>query len=391
MISLKNKIGADKILSVYWFAILFIIAAGILAMVYVFYNSPFDVRQIEAEILSSRVAECISHQGILDSKWVSGNAENSNSLTEIQGTIGTCQTEQECQKIIGTKLVFIVSSVKNDLGIQNIDESVKQEGVAENFECLVLQIATQESSLHHCTNFKDENNNPLYCDSNIDGVFKSSGDEISYGVMQINIGPNAHKGKVNPENFEEGIIYGVEKVLIQQYKENKAGKLFEPTNKVYSEWKAAIRGYNGWGLNGDNSYVENVIARREFIQNTFPEFCSQNAIVEPTLGNLETECSLDFGSEFDDEQFYVQVDFYDLKKFQYENRDGKKIITSGHLKTISDGNQNLKADCEIQKNDDFEKQAKCSEGSFYSIDENNNLYVIVISSAVRKTEKNART
>ncbi|MEK6842802.1 MAG: hypothetical protein AABX84_03215, partial [Nanoarchaeota archaeon] len=96
MISLNNKIGADKILSIYWFVILFIIATGIFAMVYVFYKTPFDVRGIESEILASRVAECVSQQGVLDSKWISENLgnENSNSLTEIQGTIGTCQTEQ---------------------------------------------------------------------------------------------------------------------------------------------------------------------------------------------------------------------------------------------------------------------------------------------------------
>src|SRR3989344_2410676 len=107
-----NKKGADKILSVYWFAILFIIAAGILAMVYVFYNSPFDVRQIEGEILASRIASCISHQGKIDSKGISENVGTSDlQISE------TCQTEQECQRIIGTKLIQIVSSVKNDLGI----------------------------------------------------------------------------------------------------------------------------------------------------------------------------------------------------------------------------------------------------------------------------------
>ena len=213
---------------------------------------------------------------------------------------------------------------------------------------------------------------------------------MSYGVLQINIGPTAHQGKVKPENFEEGIRYGVEKVLIQQYNENKAGRLFEPTQKYYSGWNAAIRGYNGWGFKGDDNYVENIVAKREFVQNTFPEFCLQGKTVEPAFENLEVECGLKFDSEFDDEQYFVQVDFYNLQDFSTENSNGKRIIKSKPLKTIFDGNQNLKSDCIVQNVDDFEKQAKCSEGSFYSIDENNKPYVVVVSTAVRKTEKNAR-
>src|SRR3989344_5053032 len=145
MILLKNKLGADKILSVYWFAIFFMVAAGILTMMYVFYNTPFDVREIESDILTMKIAECISKQGVLDSQWI----ENSERIVQA-----TCQTEQECQKIIGTKLVSIVSGIKNDLKISNVDESLKQSGVAENFECLVLQIATHESSMRHCAEFQ---------------------------------------------------------------------------------------------------------------------------------------------------------------------------------------------------------------------------------------------
>jgi len=67
----KDKTGADKILSVYWFAMLFIIASGIFAIVYVFYLYPFDVREIEAAVLTGRIAECVSIQGIFDSDFIS--------------------------------------------------------------------------------------------------------------------------------------------------------------------------------------------------------------------------------------------------------------------------------------------------------------------------------
>ena len=62
---INNKKGAEKIISVYWFAILIIVAGGIAYMVYSFYGSPYDVRQIESDILANKVAECISEEGQL--------------------------------------------------------------------------------------------------------------------------------------------------------------------------------------------------------------------------------------------------------------------------------------------------------------------------------------
>ncbi len=55
----------EKLVSVYWFAILFIVAAGVVYATASFYGQPYDVREVEAEILSDKVAECVSHAGIL--------------------------------------------------------------------------------------------------------------------------------------------------------------------------------------------------------------------------------------------------------------------------------------------------------------------------------------
>lgn len=59
-----NKRG-DKIISVYWFVILFIVAASIVYMVNAFYGKPYDVREIEADILTSKIARCISEAGYI--------------------------------------------------------------------------------------------------------------------------------------------------------------------------------------------------------------------------------------------------------------------------------------------------------------------------------------
>ena len=57
-----NKKG-DKLISVYWFAVLFIVAAAIVYMVHAFYGKPYDVRPIEADILISKIARCLSETG----------------------------------------------------------------------------------------------------------------------------------------------------------------------------------------------------------------------------------------------------------------------------------------------------------------------------------------
>jgi uncharacterized protein involved in tolerance to divalent cations len=65
-----NKKGSDKILSMYWFVVIIIVAGGIFAMIYMFYSAPYDVREVESEILSNKIADCISRNGRIDSSFV---------------------------------------------------------------------------------------------------------------------------------------------------------------------------------------------------------------------------------------------------------------------------------------------------------------------------------
>jgi len=57
-----NKKG-DKLLSIYWFAILVIVAVGVVLMVNSFYGKNYDVRKQESEILGQKVADCIYFGG----------------------------------------------------------------------------------------------------------------------------------------------------------------------------------------------------------------------------------------------------------------------------------------------------------------------------------------
>jgi len=60
----------DKTISVYWFAILFIVAGAVVYMVVSFYGNPLDVREMETNILASQFAECISPDNLLNEKFL---------------------------------------------------------------------------------------------------------------------------------------------------------------------------------------------------------------------------------------------------------------------------------------------------------------------------------
>ena len=73
----KDQRGTDKILSMYWFAILVIIAGGVFAMVYNFYGAPYDIRESESSLLANRIADCVSQNGKINPDFFSEGNFNS--------------------------------------------------------------------------------------------------------------------------------------------------------------------------------------------------------------------------------------------------------------------------------------------------------------------------
>ena len=71
-----DKKGADKIISVYWFFILFIVAAGVAYMVFSFYGKPYDIRELEVNTLTNKVADCVSYVGYLRDDALTISKEN---------------------------------------------------------------------------------------------------------------------------------------------------------------------------------------------------------------------------------------------------------------------------------------------------------------------------
>jgi len=58
----QDKRGSDKMISMYWFLILFLVAAAVVYMAAVFYGKPFDVREVEANLLVNKIADCFADE-----------------------------------------------------------------------------------------------------------------------------------------------------------------------------------------------------------------------------------------------------------------------------------------------------------------------------------------
>ncbi|MDP2672235.1 MAG: hypothetical protein Q8O84_00285 [Nanoarchaeota archaeon] len=112
---IKNKIGAEKILSIYWFAILIIIAGAVVAMVGLFYGAPYDVREQEANIMVNQVSNCLSENGKLNKelfKAKTGNFSINSSESQINESKNFDENfnlKEECNLIFETEF-------KNDGG-----------------------------------------------------------------------------------------------------------------------------------------------------------------------------------------------------------------------------------------------------------------------------------
>ena len=110
---MRNKKG-EKYLSVYWFAILAIVAVGIVAMVLVFYGKPYDVREIEANVMINKIADCLS-----------------DSEGNLRVEINNENVLQECGFVLSDDFYFEVGEIKQ--GNSNLKDSC---GKGESVVCV---------------------------------------------------------------------------------------------------------------------------------------------------------------------------------------------------------------------------------------------------------------
>ena len=137
------KRGTDKIISVYWFAILFIVAGAIAYMVFLFYGGSYNVRDIEVSILIDQVVDCLADSGKLkpdrfNSDFFKNNFLEVCDLTfDVEDEHGWREKEQYYVKI----------------DFYNFDSGVKENFFVEKGNINLIDCSSdKESLLSYCQN-----------------------------------------------------------------------------------------------------------------------------------------------------------------------------------------------------------------------------------------------
>jgi hypothetical protein len=108
------------------------------------------------------------------------------------------------------------------------------------------------------------------------------------------------------------------------------------------------------------------------------EFISSGNVIANS--SFFDKCHLNFNSPgWNEEQYYTEV-------YVYSFNDVNNSILN-----IKKGNDKWVPQCAIQEDKESEKLAKCSTKMFYSLDNENNQYLIKILGVVRKSEQNVKT
>ena len=99
---------------------------------------------------------------------------------------------------------------------------------------------------------------------------------------------------------------------------------------------------------------------------------NENGFSEQFKNNFLKNCHLNFNSEIEGQQYYIEIDFHNLSD--------EKVFE------IFAGDENLKSRCEVMQ---YENAVKCVKKRFYSL-HNKEQYLIEILSVVKKIEKNEK-
>lgn len=83
---LKQKKADSKFLSIWWFAVIVVVAVGIVIGVEIFFSGKIDVRILESEILANKVINCLNERGYFNVEFLSDN-KNIFSLCSLNEAI----------------------------------------------------------------------------------------------------------------------------------------------------------------------------------------------------------------------------------------------------------------------------------------------------------------
>lgn len=190
-----------------------------------------------------------------------------------------CNEQYPGQCEVAKEIVSFSKTFKENNINLIVDKNIQTETGADCFEELILMQSMQESKISHCKNelwngksFRDD----FTCDNNENDVLKGDEDK-SIGIMQINI--DKHKD-IEAYDFNTNINFALD-LLFENF--DTRSKSYGCKSKSYSGWQRALRFYNGWNTDcskGDINYVENVLSKKNTINNLFGNVCGDGIEIE---------------------------------------------------------------------------------------------------------------
>lgn len=137
-----DKRGAEKYLSPFWFAIIVIVAGGIFAMVYVFYGTPYDIRNIEANVLLNNVADCVSYAGRINTNLIS----NGTAVFDKSGAffLNDCHINFDTTEWLEQQYYTEINFYKTD-NLNNPILDIKAGNINWLADCAIQENGTQQA------------------------------------------------------------------------------------------------------------------------------------------------------------------------------------------------------------------------------------------------------
>ncbi len=374
-------------LSVYWFIILAIIAAGVGYMVVSFYGAPYDVRKIEADILTNQIADCLAEGGYLRENILSeefkGNFLEECKLTfKTENEYGWNEEEQYYLEVnfynfdqnvpngLGEKIFNISKGNVNLKSIAILEEGLKRKGLFEkkrDVDLVIIHYTATESAEDAIKTLRDRKLSVHYIIDK-DGliIFKDNADEII----------------------------------------EKGGKAFED-----EERKAEHAGCIENGEKREKCSEECITDEGLLKQECKNETCCID-VNEKSIGielvNLGYLCGTEFKSSCQEQGKGVEKEGKIWENFTEEQIDSLVFLVSDIISRY-----NIPADSEhilgheevapgyksdpgpafpwtefMERLQSEERLSPYAERSFYVIDKQGNQYVIKILALVKKTEEN---
>jgi len=139
----RNKRG-EQLLSIWWFAVLVIVAGGIVFGVLIFYSSHVDLRALESKVLADRIANCIENKALESEEFFDGGFD----------VLGDCEINKE---LFGKGSNYFIKISISDEELYNFGNPSFEE------QCQIKQGALRAKHFPECyermIRFSDQNAN----------------------------------------------------------------------------------------------------------------------------------------------------------------------------------------------------------------------------------------